>query len=108
MRRLRKTCTMPVLFSPHGGIGLKRLTAVLSLLVVFALPLHFHGPAATAQLDRECGCLHGSRTLADVVSGTPEHRPLFVVASVLIGQDRVLGFSPVISHLTRAPPALVA
>ncbi|HSE86173.1 MAG TPA: hypothetical protein VLJ79_08145 [Candidatus Binatia bacterium] len=39
----------------------RRLIGGAMLLFVFFLPLHFHSAAATAQVVKECSCVHGTR-----------------------------------------------
>jgi hypothetical protein len=106
--RLRKTWGMRVLRLAGAG-EIKRLAAVIPLLAVFFLPLHFHSPVATGQIEKECSCLHGTRTLADFVPVAPIEQPVLLVQRVFSGPEQVFGFSSPVVHPTRAPPtALVS
>jgi len=43
------------------GLSMRRAVSVATLLFVFFLPLHVHF-SLTAQVAKECSCLHGTRT----------------------------------------------
>jgi hypothetical protein len=48
--------------TPFERASPRRLVVVLLFLTIFSLPLHFHPIAAAAQVAKECGCVHGSRS----------------------------------------------
>jgi hypothetical protein len=55
---------MRILRSPDGATELKRVAALVALLGVLFLPLHFHSLIASPKLGKECVCMQGSRTVA--------------------------------------------
>ena len=99
---------MQVIGSPIGGAGLKRLAAVVSLIAVFFLPLHFHSLTVTAKVARECACLQGTRTTLSLADSPPSIIPVleFQPVAFAVGQkyERLsVSFSSI-----RAPPVPAA
>jgi hypothetical protein len=89
-----------------GGAGLKRLAAVVSLIAVFFLPLHFHPLTVTAKVARECACLQGTRTTLSLADSLPGIVPVleFQPVALAVGQKYERLFLSITS--IRAPPAV--
>ena len=83
---------------------LRRIISAAVMLLVFFLPLHFHPAAATAQVAKECSCVHGTRTEAGLAPAPANWIPVLawqpVVGSFLDWSGYVLFYS----HGIRAPP----
>lgn len=93
------------LSSSRRFTGQRVLGAVL-FLCIFLLPLHLHAYTATPELQKECSCLHGSRTqlgsLPDVAPAAP-----LLWASFLVPKEPVLNFAFSFELRTiRAPPSI--
>jgi len=90
---------------------LKRVTkprwfSVCLVLAVFFLPLHFHATSAIAsQITKECICLHGSRTHANLTSAPAVGAPGIVIFAVTALTQREFDSRPVGIPSSRAPPA---
>jgi hypothetical protein len=92
--------------SPEGTGGMKRLAALLALVAVFCLPLHFHSLAAPAQVVKECACVHGMRTLLGPISAAPMIAPVNEVHPFpSTAESPYRHFAPCIASI-RAPPTL--
>src|SRR5262245_29547632 len=83
------------------------LVGVFLLLTIFFLPLHFHAATAgTAQFNKECSCLQGSRAqLGPTAAPLESIAVAFQVTFVPAHQDSFVSY-PSKNHLSRAPPAL--
>jgi hypothetical protein len=82
----------------------RRLISLLLFLTVFSLPLHFHPVAATAQVAKECSCLHGSRIESGLSPAPAVYAPLLTaqaVASEIFDCFSTVRFQ---IHGIRAPP----
>lgn len=90
---------------------LKRVTkprwfSVCLILAVFFLPLHFHVTSAIAsQVTKECICLHGSRTQANLTSASVVCAPVIVVCAVALVTQVEFDSESVRIPSSRAPPA---
>src|SRR5215510_1512546 len=86
---------------PHA---LRRFVSAGILLCVFFLPLHFHPAATTAQVAKECSCLHGTRTQAGLSPASAGWTPVLTtepVASETLDWFSYVRFQ---IHSIRAPP----
>jgi len=95
------TVLNPRLKHPHA---LRRFVSAGILLFVFFLPLHFHSVAATAQVAKECSCLHGSRTESGLSPAPAVCAPLLTaqpIASEIFDCFSTVRFQ---IHGIRAPP----
>jgi hypothetical protein len=61
---------------------LRRYVGAGILLFVFFLPLHFHHLAVTAQIAKECSCVHGTRTQAGLAPAPAVWTPVLLAQSV--------------------------
>jgi hypothetical protein len=75
---------MRVLRCRGGANELKRLAALLSLLGVFLLPLHFHSLTAPAKLAKECACIQGTRTHLALIAPPPAPAPVVASQSIIV------------------------
>jgi hypothetical protein len=86
-----------------------RWLSVFLLLTVFFLPLHFHAvSAAASQVTKECSCLHGSRTHADLSGATSIALPLLAVSEVELAAQVDSGSHSIRIPSSRAPPFSVS
>jgi hypothetical protein len=106
--RLRKTRIMRVLGSAIGGTALKRLAAVLSLIAVFFLPLHFHSLAAPAKIAKECACAQGTRTKLAPVAPPPAHAPIISARLIIVRTSTPVSVEWPSFVSVRAPPATLS
>ncbi|MGH7931167.1 MAG: hypothetical protein ACREQV_25630 [Candidatus Binatia bacterium] len=97
---------MQVTHSPMGGAGLKRLAALVSLIAVFFLPLHFHSLTATAKVAKECACSQGTRTTLSLADPPPSIVPVLEFQSVAFTAGQKYDRLSVSITSIRAPPAL--
>lgn len=88
------------------SLNSRRLAAVVLLLAVFFLPLHFHFFTLTAQLSKECSCVHGNRTQIGLAPATTDWTPIFQPSFLTVYEAQVLAWFSVNSHAIRAPPAI--
>ena len=84
----------------------KRLAALVSLLAVFFLPLHFHSLTATAKVAKECACQHGTRPEAGPATAPPTVIPVFDFQLFRFLADEESGRFSIAATSIRAPPAL--
>ena len=85
----------------------QRWISIFLFLAVFFLPLHFHvATASTALLNKECSCVHGSRT--QLGQSAPPQASVPVTSYVTIFPVRQESFvtRSVSTHSSRAPPVL--
>jgi len=91
-------------FLMNQGLPIQRYVGAGILLFVFFLPLHFHAVAATAQVAKECSCLHGSRTESGLSPAPAVCAPLLTaqpIASEIFDCFSTVRFQ---IHGIRAPP----
>ncbi len=91
---------------PIGATDLKRLAALVSLLGVFFLPLHFHALTASPKLVKECACLQGARTVASLAPASAIFSPVIEFQPITFAAGEK---NERFSHSTfciRAPPVL--
>jgi hypothetical protein len=55
-----------------------RLIATFLLAFLIFLPLHYHAFTSTAQLAKECTCVHGARTQLALQADSPIIAPTFL------------------------------
>jgi hypothetical protein len=96
---------MRVLRFPMGGTELKRLAALVSLLGVFFLPLHFHSLTAPAKLAKECACVQGTRTVASLAPAPSPLNPVFEFQPIALAAGEKCERISVSTTCIRAPPA---
>jgi len=83
-----------------------RWFGICLVLAVFFLPLHFHATSAIAsQITKECICLHGSRTQANLTSAPAIGAPVIVIVAVAALGQRDFDSRSVGIRSSRAPPA---
>jgi hypothetical protein len=87
--------------NPHD---LQRFVSAGILLFVFFLPLHFHPVAATAQVAKECSCVHGSRTEAGLSAAPVSWTPVLTAQPVAKESIDWLSYGRFQIHGIRAPP----
>ena len=90
--------------SMAGLANAKRLAALVSLLAVFFLPLHFHSLTVTTKLAKECACLQGSRTQL-APSAPPAYVPIISVQPVVVQTNSSRSFECIKLQFARGPPA---
>jgi len=64
--------------SKDRASGHRLIGAVLLAFLVF-LPLHYHAFTPTAQVAKECACVHGTRTQLLLHADLPIVEPVFLV-----------------------------
>ena len=89
-----------------GGAKAKRLAAVVSLLAIFLLPLHFHSLTASVKVAKECACMQGAHTKAGLAPASPSVIPVFDFQLFTFLADEESGRLSISSSSIRAPPAL--
>jgi len=84
----------------------RRWIGVFLFLAIFFLPLHFHvATASTAQINKECSCLNGSRTQTGQIAPPTFSFPVACrFATFSIRQQSFVAASAR-KHSSRAPPA---
>jgi hypothetical protein len=87
--------------NPHD---LRRFVGAGMLLFVFFLPLHFHPVAATAQVAKECSCVHGTRTAAGLAPAPVGWAPVLTTQPVASESLDWLSYVRFQIHGIRAPP----
>jgi hypothetical protein len=97
---------MRVLRSPDGATEIKRLAAIVALVAVFFLPLHFHALTATAKVAKECACVQGTRTVASLAPAPLSVIPVFAFQPIAFAADVKYERLSVSVTSIRAPPAL--
>ena len=88
------------------SLNSRRLAAVVILLAVFFLPLHFHFFTLTSQVSKECSCYQGGRTQVGLAPVQADWVPTFQASSIVLPEPQVFGWFSVDSHAIRAPPAI--
>ena len=83
----------------------KRLAAVVSLLAVFFLPFHSHAKLGTAQVSKECVCVHGSRSEMGAPPASISPAPLFIEFFHESLEPLLLSYETLSFRSIRAPPA---
>jgi hypothetical protein len=102
--RLRKTCDMRVWRCRIGATELKRLAALVSLLGVFFLPLHFHSLTAPAKLAKECACIQGTRTQLALIAPPLAHAALVASQPIIVRTSIPVSFEWPRRLSVRGPP----
>src|SRR3954447_22418948 len=88
----------------------QRRTVVVSfllLLSVFFLPLHYHPLGASAQITKDCACIHGVRTEVGLGSASADCTPVITLLPVTGKIQDSTGYLLVLSAHIRAPPVAV-
>lgn len=84
----------------------RRLIGAVLFLAVFFLPLHFHSFTPTAQVSKECSCVHGSRTQVGLASGSTDWVPSLQQTVLVVCETQVFPWLSIDSHTIRAPPSV--
>jgi len=84
---------------------ISRLTALVSLLAIFSLPLHSHAILGTAQVKSECACVHSSRSEMAAPPTPVSPTPVFIEYSLESCELPVLSREALRCQSIRAPPA---
>lgn len=58
--------------------GVRRLIGAVLLVFLVFLPLHYHAATPTAQVAKECACVHGTRTQLALQADSPVVAPTFL------------------------------
>jgi len=87
-----------------GALKGLRLVSLLLFIAVFFLPLHFHPAAATAQVAKECSCVHGTRTEAGLAPAAAGWTPVLTAQTVAKEFFDCLSYARFQIHGIRAPP----
>ena len=82
-----------------------RLAALVLVLAVFFLPFHSHANLGTAQVSKECACVHGSRSEMGVPPAAISPAPLFIEFFHESLEPLVLSYETLSFRSIRAPPA---
>jgi hypothetical protein len=98
------TVFIPRVRKPHN---IRRFVSAVILLFVFFLPFHFHF-SATAQVSKECSCVHGNRTQLALTADIPTCAPtlqntLFIAQNISSWADEWAKLQKV-----RGPPATLS
>lgn len=104
MQRALPSCKTVLMPRMKNSNDLRRYVGAGILLFVFFLPLHIHPIAATAQVAKECSCVHGIRTQAGLAPAPAAWTPVLLaqpVASVSLDWSSYVRFQ---DHGIRAPP----
>jgi hypothetical protein len=80
-----------------------RLAALVSLLAIFSLPLHFHFLAG-AKVTKECACVQGTRTQLALGAPPPAYAPLIVAQPVVFHTNSPQSFEWSKLECVRGPP----
>jgi hypothetical protein len=60
--------------------NVRRLIGAVLLAFLVFLPLHYHAATPTAQLAKECACIHGTRTQLALQADSTVVAPAFLAA----------------------------
>jgi hypothetical protein len=82
-----------------------RLTALISLIAIFSLPLHSHANFGKAQVTKECACVHGNRSEMAAPPAPVSPTPEFFEYSLASCELPVLSRDTLRCQSIRAPPA---
>jgi hypothetical protein len=104
--RWRKSCAMPVLRWPGGVTEIRRLAALVALVAVFFLPLHFHSLTKSAKVATECACAQGTRTVASLAPAPPTVIAVLEIQPLLFTAGAKYQRLSVSLSSIRAPPVL--
>jgi hypothetical protein len=96
---------MRLSLSTAGAAKGKRVAALISLLAIFFLPLHSHANLGTAQVSKECACVHGSRSEMGAPPAAISPDPLFIEFFHDSLEPLVLSYETLSFRSIRAPPA---
>ncbi|HJU61203.1 MAG TPA: hypothetical protein VJ864_04095 [Candidatus Binatia bacterium] len=97
-----KTVFNPRMKNPDA---LRRFVSAGMLLFVFFLPLHFHPVVTTAQVTKECSCVHGNRTDAGLAAVPVLWIPVLPAQPLADGSLAGLTNLRFQNHGIRAPPS---
>jgi hypothetical protein len=89
-----------------GATEIKHLAALVSLVAVFCLPLHFHSATASAKVAKECACVQGTRTVVALAPPPPTVIPSIEIQSLAFTAGEKYESLAVSFSSIRAPPAL--
>jgi hypothetical protein len=90
------------------SVASHRLTAVVLLLAVFALPFHFHFFTPTAKLSQECSCYQGARSQTGLAPALSDWTPAFHASFIVLHEPQVVGRLSFGSRAIRAPPRSIS
>jgi hypothetical protein len=89
--------------------NMPRWFSVCLILAVFFLPLHLHVTSPLAsQVTKECICLHGSRTQANLAAASAVCAPVIVVCAVALFTQVEFPSESIRIPSSRAPPAALS
>ena len=88
------------------SLNSRRLAAVVLLLAVFFLPLHFHSLTLAAQVTKECSCYQGGRTQVGLAPASVDWTPAFQPTFIVVYEPQILSWLSIAAHTIRAPPAI--
>ncbi len=91
---------------PTSAVEVKRLAALVLLVCIFFLPLHFHSLTASPKVAKECACLQGSRTLASLAQEPVILTPALEFQPIAFGAGENYESLSVPVVCARAPPVL--
>src|SRR5688572_8015162 len=91
--------------STAGEAKAKRLAVLVLVLAVFFLPFHGHANLGTAQVSKECACVHGSRSEMGAPLATISPAPLFIEFFHESREPLVVSYETLSFRSIRAPPA---
>jgi|SRR5262245_28621532 len=92
---------------PPTTVVSRRWISVFLFLAVFFLPLHFHfATASTGQINKECSCVHGSRTQLGQSTPPQASVPLASYLTSFPVLQESFDSRSVSTHSSRAPPVL--
>jgi hypothetical protein len=82
-----------------------RLLGLLLLFAFFFLPLHGHPHQGTAQVTKECACIHGSRSEMGLPPPAVSPAPLFIEFAHHFLEPQFSSYETSSFGSIRAPPA---
>jgi hypothetical protein len=83
--------------------NMRRVLSAVVVLFVFFLPFHFHF-SGTPQLNKECGCLQGTRTQLAQATDTAKFDPTFQIEHLSVQIVAPMAHDWKALENVRAPP----
>ena len=102
--RLASFDTVPFQCLRKKGPTSSRLIGAALLLFVFLLPFHLHFFTSTAQVAKECSCVHGTRTEAGLAPASTPWIPVLVAQPLASEPPDRSVYVSLHNHGIRAPP----
>lgn len=91
---------------PTSAVEVKRLAALVLVVCVFFLPLHFHSVTGSPKVAKECACLQGSRTQAHLAQAPVLLTPPIEFQPIAFAADEAYESLSIPVVFARAPPVL--